>query len=108
GIDHAPLVAECAAVALRRALTIIEGHGGALARVDHYPGGHKLLALFGAPVAHEQDALHAVQAALAMRGALREVNEEIAKRIEKAELRIQKKTALQEQRNSQFSILNSQ
>src|SRR5262249_14917753 len=44
------LVAQAADLALHRAIALIEGFGGVLARVDIYDGGHKLLALFGAPV----------------------------------------------------------
>lgn len=72
------LVAEVADLALKRALALIEGHSGVLARVDIYPKGHKLLALFGAPVAHEQEAERAILAALALRDTMSQTDDEIA------------------------------
>ncbi|MEJ2209341.1 MAG: adenylate/guanylate cyclase domain-containing protein [Anaerolineae bacterium] len=50
---------------------IIRRHGGVVSRIDPYRYGSKMLVLFGAPVAHEDDPLRAVSAALAM-------NEELA------------------------------
>jgi len=72
------LVAKAADLALNRAMALIEGYGGVLARVDIYSGGHKLLALFGAPVAHEQEATRAILAALALRDSMPNINAEIA------------------------------
>jgi class 3 adenylate cyclase/tetratricopeptide (TPR) repeat protein len=72
------LVARAADLVLSQAIDTIEGHGGALARVDIYPEGHKLLALFGAPVAHEQQAARAILAALALRDAMPQLNTEVA------------------------------
>ena len=46
---------------------IIASHGGIISRIDPYSQGSKLLALFGAPVAHEDDPQRAVAAALAIR-----------------------------------------
>ena len=45
---------------------IIRRHGGVVSRIDPYRHGSKMLVLFGAPVAHEDDPLRAVSAALAM------------------------------------------
>jgi class 3 adenylate cyclase/predicted ATPase len=49
-------------------------YGGVLNKIDLYDHGDKLMAFFGAPVAHEDDAERAVHAALAMQAALPEVN----------------------------------
>ncbi|MBN1890088.1 MAG: AAA family ATPase [Thermoflexales bacterium] len=52
----------------------IASFGGIVSRIDPYKHGSKLLALFGAPVAHEDDPLRAVHAALAMRAELAALN----------------------------------
>lgn len=55
-------------LALRRCFQhAVEGRGGTVVRMQ----GDGLLAIFGLPVAHEHDALHAVDAALDLRAALR-------------------------------------
>jgi class 3 adenylate cyclase/predicted ATPase len=48
----------------------IRQFGGVINKLDICTQGEKLLAFFGAPVAHEDDADRAVRAALAMQGAL--------------------------------------
>lgn len=53
---------------------IIRRHGGVVSRVDPYRHGSKMLVLFGAPVAHEDDPLRAVSAALAMTAELAALN----------------------------------
>lgn len=53
---------------------IIARHGGIVSRVDPYRHGSKMLVLFGAPVAHEDDPLRAVSAALAMTEELAALN----------------------------------
>jgi class 3 adenylate cyclase/tetratricopeptide (TPR) repeat protein len=58
-------------------LAIVEGFGGALARVDTYPTGHKVLALFGAPVSYEQSVERALLAALELREALPRMQSEL-------------------------------
>jgi len=52
----------------------IRRFGGVVNKMDLYDHGDKLLALFGAPVAHEDDAERAVRAALAMQETLSEIN----------------------------------
>ena len=56
---------------LRRLGQEVERYGGT---VDKYIGDN-VMALFGAPVAHEDDAERAVRAALGMQGAMAEINE---------------------------------
>lgn len=48
-------------------------YGGIISRIDPYKAGSKILALFGAPVAHEDDPLRAVRAALDARAGLAEL-----------------------------------
>ena len=58
---------------LRRLGEEVERYGGA---VDKYIGDN-VMALFGAPVAHEDDAERAVRAALGMQDAMAEINAEL-------------------------------
>lgn len=53
---------------------VIARHGGVISRVDPYSEGSKMLVLFGAPVAHEDDPQRAVSAALAMGSELAMLN----------------------------------
>jgi class 3 adenylate cyclase/tetratricopeptide (TPR) repeat protein len=61
--------------ALRRLAEEVERFGGT---VDKYIGDN-VMALFGAPVAHEDDAERAVRAGLGMQQAMGEVNEQLAR-----------------------------
>jgi class 3 adenylate cyclase/tetratricopeptide (TPR) repeat protein len=49
----------------------VQQYGGVINKIDLSDHGNKLLAFFGAPVAHEDDAERAVRAALEMQAALR-------------------------------------
>ncbi len=53
---------------------ILVRFGGMVSRIDPYNKGTKLLALFGAPISHEDDARRAVSAALAMTAELEALN----------------------------------
>jgi class 3 adenylate cyclase/tetratricopeptide (TPR) repeat protein len=59
----------------------ISRFGGIVSRIDPYSKGTKLLALFGAPVAHEDDPQRAVSAALAMNSALLALNRRWAQKL---------------------------
>src|SRR4051794_17306929 len=61
--------------ALRRLAEEVERFGGT---IDKYIGDN-VMALFGAPVAHEDDAERAVRAGLGMQQAMGEVNEQLAR-----------------------------
>jgi class 3 adenylate cyclase/tetratricopeptide (TPR) repeat protein len=55
----------------------VDDRGGVISRIDPYNRGSKLLVLFGAPQAHEDDPLRAVDTALAMRRAVHEINSKL-------------------------------
>jgi class 3 adenylate cyclase/tetratricopeptide (TPR) repeat protein len=59
-----------------RADRVLERHGGTVEK--HM--GDAVMAVFGAPVAHEDDAVRAARAALEMAGALAALNEELVRR----------------------------
>ncbi len=61
----------------RRAQDVVHRYGGIVNKVDMYTRGDKLMALFGAPVTHEDDPQRAVRCAAELRGALAEANAEI-------------------------------
>ena len=61
--------------ALRRLAEEVERYGGS---IDKYIGDN-VMALFGAPVAHEDDAERAVRAGLGMQQAMEEINEQLAR-----------------------------
>lgn len=64
----------------RRAQEIVHRYDGIVNKVDMYTHGDKLMALFGAPTAHEDDPLRAVYCALELEQALTEANAEIVAR----------------------------
>jgi class 3 adenylate cyclase/tetratricopeptide (TPR) repeat protein len=53
----------------------VNRYGGIVSRIDPYSKGTKMLILFGAPVAHEDDPQRAISAALSMNAALENLNE---------------------------------
>ncbi|NTV63337.1 MAG: AAA family ATPase, partial [Oscillochloris sp.] len=62
----------------RRAQAVVHRYDGIVNKVDMYTHGDKLMALFGAPTAHEDDPMRAVRCALELDQALAEANREIA------------------------------
>jgi class 3 adenylate cyclase/predicted ATPase len=60
---------------------IVTRYGGVVNKIDLYDHGDKLMALFGAPVAHEDDAERAVRTALDMQRALEETCAWVQQRI---------------------------
>ncbi|WP_322495341.1 adenylate/guanylate cyclase domain-containing protein [Chloroflexus sp.] len=62
----------------RRAQAVVHRYDGIINKVDMYTHGDKLMALFGAPTAHEDDPTRAVRCALELREALLDANAEIA------------------------------
>ena len=66
---------------LRRLVEEVERFGGT---VDKYIGDN-VMALFGAPVAHEDDAERAVRAALGMQEAMDGINEEVGPRVRRCD-----------------------
>ncbi len=78
--------AHCAALVLnayyRRAQALVHRYDGIVNKVDMYTHGDKLMALFGAPGAHEDDPLRAVRCALEMESMLDEANAEITNLME--------------------------
>jgi len=60
-----------------RAQRVIRAYGGDVNKVDVGSSGDKLLALFGAPVVHEDDPQRAAEAALDLGDALQQANQEI-------------------------------
>ena len=61
----------------RRAQAVVHRYDGIINKVDMYTHGDKLMALFGAPTAHEDDPLRAARCALDLQAALDEANAEI-------------------------------
>ncbi|MBA3469953.1 MAG: tetratricopeptide repeat protein [Herpetosiphonaceae bacterium] len=57
-----------------RAQTVLGYFGGSINKVDMAISGDRLMGLFGAPVAHEDDPIRAVKAALELRTALYEID----------------------------------
>ncbi|HWQ14102.1 MAG TPA: adenylate/guanylate cyclase domain-containing protein, partial [Roseiflexaceae bacterium] len=76
--DEADTAARVLNAYYRRAQAAVHRYGGIVNKVDMYTSGDKLMALFGAPAAHEDDPERAVRCALELRTALEEANAEIA------------------------------
>jgi len=78
-LQHAPdLAATIFNAYFRRAQAVVHRYDGIVNKVDMYTHGDKLMALFGAPTAHEDDPTRAVRCALELADALAEANAEIA------------------------------
>ncbi len=80
--DDAAVAAAVLNAYFRRAQDVVHRYDGAVNKVDMYTHGDKLMALFGAPIAHEDDPPRAVRCALALQQALDEANAEIADLLE--------------------------
>ncbi|HEX9438416.1 MAG TPA: adenylate/guanylate cyclase domain-containing protein, partial [Roseiflexaceae bacterium] len=65
-----------------RIQTIMQRYGGSINTFDMASFGDRLMALFGAPIAHEDDPERAVRAALEIRATLDETNRTIAQLLE--------------------------
>ncbi|HYF63258.1 MAG TPA: AAA family ATPase, partial [Herpetosiphonaceae bacterium] len=61
-----------------QAQTVLAYFGGGINKVDMTRGSDRLMALFGAPLAHEDDPVRAVRALLQLRGALQEIDHDTA------------------------------
>jgi predicted ATPase/class 3 adenylate cyclase len=72
------IVARVLDIYYTRIHAIVHRYGGTMHKVDMAPLGDRVMALFGAPTAHEDDPARATQAALEMRTALDETNAAIA------------------------------
>ncbi len=76
--DDAATAAAVLNAYFRRAQAVVHRYDGIVNKVDMATHGDKLMALFGAPSAHEDDPLRAVRCALELEQALAAANEEIA------------------------------
>ena len=74
--------------------SIVEGHGGTINKTDLYTAGDKLLVVFGAPVAHEDDVDQAARTAIAMQAAMEEVNQRLAARFPNVNVRLRQRIGL--------------
>lgn len=62
---------------------VVHRYGGSINKIDMAAFGNRLMALFGAPTAHEDDDIRAVRVALGLRAANSAANEEIAQLLHK-------------------------
>lgn len=80
-LEHLGNATEIATQALNayyhRAQAVVQRYGGIINKVDMAPYGDKLMALFGAPIAHEDDPDRAVRAALELQQIVAETNREM-------------------------------
>ena len=61
-----------------QAQAVVHRYGGSINKLDMASFGNRLLALFGAPLAYEDDPQRAVQAAMALRSAMGDADAEVA------------------------------
>jgi class 3 adenylate cyclase/tetratricopeptide (TPR) repeat protein len=80
------LVTEILNTYYARMQEVIGRYGGLINKVDMYTHGDKLMAIFGAPQAHGDDAERAVRAALEMQVVMAEVNRIVQRLLEEAEV----------------------
>ncbi|WP_129630924.1 adenylate/guanylate cyclase domain-containing protein [Candidatus Oscillochloris fontis] len=94
-LRHNPsLAAQILNTYYQRAQEAIHQFGGIVNKVDMYTHGDKLMALFGAPFAHEDDAERAVRAALIMRHVLEAANAEISQILPECPLHIHQRAGI--------------
>jgi class 3 adenylate cyclase/tetratricopeptide (TPR) repeat protein len=74
GPEHEAAITEILNIHFNAMSRILTRHGGLINKVDTYAVGHRIVALFGALRAHEDDPQRAVHAALEMNRALKAVN----------------------------------
>ena len=68
---------------------IVYRYGGVVNKMDLDVRGNKLLAFFGAPLAHEDDAERAVQSALAMQDAFSDLSNDLAQSVGLGDLKLE-------------------
>lgn len=101
--DHTDLAANALNAYFRRVQTVVHRYGGVINKVDMYTRGDKIMALFGAPGAHEDDALRAVRCALELVNTLEEANTEIGEML--AELNVSPSDPLEQEHKLPPAIL---
>ncbi|OQY32334.1 MAG: hypothetical protein B6243_07545, partial [Anaerolineaceae bacterium 4572_5.2] len=72
----------------------IHRFGGVVNKIDLYDHGNKLLAFFGAPLAHEDDAERAVRAALAMQEAFEQLSQSLPAEAGLPDLQLSQQTGI--------------
>jgi len=77
GPDNKQLISDILNTYLLSMDRILARYGGTISRLDPYVVGHRIMALFGALRAHEDDPQRAVRAALEMNQAMKVVNQEV-------------------------------
>ena len=77
GQEHLDVICDILNEYFRTMSVVVDRYGGTINRVDSYVVGHRILALFGALQAHEDDPERAVRAGLEMNRELEGVNHRI-------------------------------
>ncbi len=93
-VTHADLLTETLQDYFSAMQTIAQRHGGAINKTDLYSSGDKLLVIFGAPVAHEDDIDQAARTAVAMQTALAQVNRRLAERCPTVDVSLRQRIGL--------------